>query len=164
MFGNQASSLVQQLVDAGMVQKQANALAQVIGQCQANLTHRGSLEMLGPLVLGGDRGPGIRGPGRVQLVDPRRGAMLLDGEPGEYYLDGGNIVGTPGFRRGTLDADLTRDGTATVTLVGGGSITVLGYFVKAGYKIPSGLRVGVVQDVDTDEYIAIVTDDCLVPA
>jgi hypothetical protein len=164
MFGNQASSLTQQLIDAGMAHKQANALSQVVGQCRANVEHRGSVKMFGPLVLGGDRGPGIRGPNRVQLVDPRLGAMLLNGQPASYYLNGGNITGTPGFRRGTLDADLTRDGTATVTLVGGGTITVLGYFVKTGYKVPSGQRIGAIQDSNTEDYVAIVNDDCLVAA
>lgn len=164
MFGDQAASMLQQLTSAGMAQEQANALANVIGQCMASLTHRGSATFLGPLNLGGERGPGIRGFDRRQLVDPVDGAMLFDGEESAYYLDGGNISGTPDFKRGTLDADLTRDGTAAVSLVGGGSITVLGYFVKTGWKVPSGQRIGALKDAVADVYVAIVNDDCLVPA
>lgn len=164
MFGDQAASMLQQLTSAGMAQEQANALANVIGQCMSSLTHRGSATFLGPLNIGGARGPGIRGVGRRQLVDPVTGATLLDGHEGDYYLDGGNINGTPGFKRGTLDADLTRDGTATITLADTTQITVLGYFVKTGYKVPSGQRIGAVQDAVDDVYVAIVNDDCLVAA
>lgn len=158
MFGDQVASMVGQLTAAGMTQQQANILAQAIGQCQATLTHRGSVSLLGPVTIGGP----IRGRKRKPLMNETDGALIFGGEEPSYYLDGSNIVGTPGFRRGTLDSALTRDGTANVSLVGGGTLEgVLGYFIKSGWQAPSGARVGVLQDVDTEEYIAIVLDDCL---
>lgn len=160
MFGEQASSMVQQLVASGMAQQQANILAQAIGQCQATLIHRGSVTLHGPVTIGGP----IRGRKRLPLMNETSGALIFGGEEPAYYLDGSHISGTPDFKRGTLDADLTRDGTAAVTLVGGGSITVLGYFVKTGYKIPSGQRIGALKDAVSGDYVAIVTDDCLVAA
>ena len=67
-------------------------------------------------------------------------------------------------RVGTIGAVLTRDGTATLTPISGGgaAVTVYGYFVKSGYKIPSGSRVGAIRIGAT--WYAVVTDTCLVVA
>lgn len=65
--------------------------------------------------------------------------------------------------RGTLAGDLTRDGTATLTLVGGGTQVIGGYFIKNGYKIVSGQRVGARLYHD-GTFQADVTDDCLTVA
>lgn len=158
MFGAQAAAMTQQLTQAGFTQKMSNALASVIGQCRASLRHDGAVNFQGPVTIGGP----IRGKHRLPLMNETQGALVLGGHGPEYYLNGGNIIGTPGFRRGTLDSALTRDGTASVTLAGGGTLEgVLGYFIKSGWQAPLGARVGVVQDSDTEEHIAIVLDDCL---
>lgn len=71
-------------------------------------------------------------------------------------------VGGAGYA-GTLDGELTRDGTQTMTTVDGRTISVHGYFVKTGYKIPSGKRIFAMMGRNKVWY-AITTDDCLVVA
>lgn len=161
MFGEQSSAMTQQLMGAGMSQSQSNALASVIGQCMATLKHRGSVSLYGPLnMLGND---GMRGIDQVPLVDPRLGAVLFGGSTFDSIFTAG-AAGTPGAKKGTLAGDLTRDGTATLNLVGGGTLTVGGYFVKSGWKISSGKRVGAISFDGGETWDAIVTDDCLVAA
>lgn len=163
MFGNQVASMVGSLIGAGMAQEQANALAQVIGQCQANLVQRGSTEFLGPTALRGnvyDGGNQYRRP--ELLIDAKKGPVMFGGNTYAEFMAGGG--GTPGAYKGTLAGDLTRDGTQTLNVAGGGTKTVGGYFVKTGYKIPSGKRVGAISFDGGVTFDAIVTDDCLVVA
>lgn len=86
------------------------------------------------------------------------GPDYLHGNLWSYYLDVGNHTGGPWtiavintmFREGVLAADLTRDGTATMNLYDpetdavyspNQTITVDGFYVLEGMKVPSGARV-----------------------
>lgn len=62
--------------------------------------------------------------------------------------------------RGELAGALVRDATATLNLVGGGTLTIGGYFVKSGWYIAAGQRVGARLYHD-GSFQADVTDDCL---
>jgi hypothetical protein len=171
MFGDQASAMNQQLTESGWTGEQADALVRVIGNCVASLVHRGALTNFGPTNLYGPtdiRGPLDVGP---QRSNPRDGAeanfwipVNFNGSTVDFRRT--TTLGLPTsstFRVGTLDSALTRDGTATVSILDSSeNVTgVKGYFVKSGYQAKSGSRVGIIQCVDDDEYYAIVNDDCL---
>jgi hypothetical protein len=157
MFGNQAASMIGSLIGAGMAQEQANALAQVIGQCQANLVQRGSTDFLGPTRFRGNVYAG-----RDLIIDAKRGPVLFGGNTFNEFMAGAG--GTPGAKKGTLAGPLVRDGTATLNIAGGGTMLVGGYFVKEGYLIPADQRVGAISFDGGETYDAIVNDDCLEPA
>jgi hypothetical protein len=54
MFGAQMPRGGQGLVYAGMDQRVVQALSEILGQCQSNYQHRGSVELFGPLTASGD--------------------------------------------------------------------------------------------------------------
>jgi hypothetical protein len=101
MFGNQAASMIGSLIGAGMAQEQANAIAQVIGQCQANLVQRGSTDFLGPVRM---KMPQIKGSnGDTYILDPAVGFTTPAGVPAVITL--GN-ASTP-VRKVKLTSDMT---------------------------------------------------------
>lgn len=66
MFGAQMPRGGQNLIAAGLDQRVVTALAEIIGQCQSNFQHRGSLEQFGPATFSGD----VKFKGATELVGP----------------------------------------------------------------------------------------------
>lgn len=155
MFGLQAGWLKNFLRG---VNPELEGLADTLGDCEAELEHSGPIRFGGPLTFGDT----VSNPDGVLLVDPERGAELFGGYTFDEFMAG--LAGTPGAKKGTLAGDLARDGTATLNIAGGGTITVGGYFVKTSYKISSGQRVGAISFDGGVTWDVIVNDDCLVPA
>ena len=59
---------------------------------------------------------------------------------------------------GVLDGTLARDGTATLDTIDGRQITVNGYLVRTGRRVPDSARICAVKWRGT--WYAIGTDDC----
>ena len=155
MYSEHTSAMTQQLVAAGMAQQQANIIADTIGQCMAKLTHRGPIEMLGPLTLGGP----------VRSLDGSQGQsarFLFNGRDAYFSMD--NMTGTPSaavlgriFSIYTLGADLNAD----ASVVAGGK-TYVNSFCRDTYKFASGTTVGAING-GNDTYYIIAADACEVP-
>ncbi len=153
MFSEHTSAMNQQLVAAGMNQQQANIIADTIGQCMAKLTHRGPVEMFGPLKLGGR----VSGGGDFGLLfNPRNG---------DAYFQVDHMTGTISqpvvdhtmpriFSLYTLAADLN----ASDSVVAGGK-TYVNTFCRVGYKLLNGTLVGAINGGNNSWYI-IAWNDC----
>lgn len=88
------------------------------------------------------------------------GLVLWDSVRGEYVVA---WMASPATRRGTLDAALTRDGNANMTDANDSrTISVNGYLVPTGKKIPSGSRVKAEYDVLMKKWLVGTTDVCVV--
>lgn len=89
---------------------------------------------------------------------------LIPGDPPVTIAVAGKL-----FVEGTLDGDLTRDGTATLSVIdpvddtdSGRNVEVHGRYVPSGKKIPSGSRLAAFWN--GVRWRAKVTDACVVPA
>lgn len=106
-----------------------------------------------------------------------QGPTHLNNQPASYYLNIANSTGGPFsqnviltmFREGALAGDLARDSTATLNLYDpttdavyspNQTITVDGFYVPTGKKIPSGARIGAKWNGVC--WRAMVTDTCVV--
>lgn len=152
MFGLQASKLKNLFRDVS----EGDRIVDTLSDCEAAIEHSGPVTLNGPVNV---PGYGVYGKDGVLLLDPQLGATKFGGYTLAQFLAG--AAGTPGAKKGTLAADLVRDGTATLNLVGGGTVTVGGYFVKDGYKVPSGQRVGAFSFDGGETFDVVVNDDCL---
>lgn len=141
----------------------AREMTRVLGNPFARLVHRGFIELIPP-------------PGGVCLKVG--GKMIVKEIVKEKTLEPfngwSNLVGIPPYNvlaafmvEGVLDGDLTRDGTATLSVYSpasesdsGINITVNGYYVKTGWKVPGGARIFAVWN--GYKWRALVTDSCLV--
>jgi hypothetical protein len=175
MFGEQAAQARGLLIQSGMPAEQVDALMQYVGNCQSSLRHRGSVEFNGPLTATGDTT--IRGP--LEIGDEKSpswanltinvpievDSALSFGPNGSITLPDDRESYPTSFIRGVLDEDLIHDGTA-ILIVGVApdeeEIEVDGYFVRDGYKVPAGKRVGAFLDMTDEVWYAVVTEECTV--
>lgn len=155
MYSEHTSAMTQQLVAAGMAQQQANIIADTIGQCMAKLTHRGPIEMFGPLTLGGP----VRSFGGSEGQAAR---LLFNGH--DAYFSMNNMTGTPSaavlgriFSTHTLTADLNADASVVV-----GDKTFVNSFCRAGYKLIDTTFVGGINGGNNTYYI-IAANKCEEP-
>jgi hypothetical protein len=141
-------------------------MAAINGNPNAHLVHRGLLD----LISQGPRAVSIRVGGNM-VIQQR---ILTEGRPQRDYSDVENLIftGPPSkrfmgniFVEGILDEDLTRDGTATLSVINpttdsdsGVNIEVDGYYVPETRKAVTGSRVGVVWNGVC--WRALVADTC----
>ena len=115
----------------------------------------------------------------INALKDRPGPKWLNNHPASYYLDIANSTGGPFpdaviltmFQEGALDGDLTRDGTQTLNLYDpetdavyspNQTITVDGFYVPTGKKVPSGARIAAQWNGKC--WRAMVSDTCVVTA
>ena len=99
-------------------------------------------------------------------------AMELDGETPSDFHDAAQLTGDLAavviasfIKIGTLAGTLARGGTQTLNVLGGGTVTVDGYFIPdrtPAVVAPSGARCGAVKFSGT--WYAIVIDQCVAEA
>jgi hypothetical protein len=84
MFTLQAGQFLNEFTNAGSKQAQGNAIARMVGQCNASLLHRGPVEFTGPVTF-------AKMPSFGELMSD----LHLDGNPAEFEI----WDGTPGNER-----------------------------------------------------------------
>lgn len=160
MFSEHTALMVQELVAAGMSQRQANIIGDTMGQCLSKLTHRGAMEFFGPMKITGPVKGGSGGGSTTNL--------LFDGRSGAAYFNINNVTGTLPqgvlnnsgdriFSIYTLAADLNAGDSVTV-----GDKTFVNSFCRAGYKLVDTTVVGGINGGGGNFYI-VAADKCEQP-